>query len=222
MHLYDRARGNLGTNAIVGGSVPLATGAALAARVRGTGQIAVSFFGDGVLNQGVLFESMNMAAIWKLPVVYVCENNGYGEFTETSTVTAGADYLDRGRIFAIPSERIDGMDVLAVHRAAEMAVARARAGEGPSFLVCDTYRFGGHHISDRQDYKADEERRKWEARDPLPKLRRFLIESTQSSAAELDRIDHDVAARIREAAAIAATWPEPDSAVLFEHLYGHA
>src|ERR1017187_10322762 len=145
LHIFDAANGNLGTNGIVGGGIPLAVGAALSAKRNGRGDVAVCFFGDGALNQGLLFEAINMAAIWRLPVVFVCENNGYGEFTASEDVTAGRDPLGRGAVFDIPSELVDGMDVLAVRDATCRAVARARAGEGPSFLVCTTYRYGGHH-----------------------------------------------------------------------------
>ena len=221
MHLYDREHGNLGTNAIVGGSVPLATGAGLTARVLGTGRVAVSFFGDGVLNQGLLFECLNMAMVWRLPVVFVCENNGYGEFTAIGTVTAGASFLDRGRAFSIPSQQVDGMDALSVHEAARAAVARARAGEGPTFLVCDTWRFTGHHISDRQDYKEDEEQARWRARDPIPNLRRQLTEYGVAGD-RLDAIDRDVAAEVDAAARAAAAMPAPGPDDLFVHLYAHA
>ena len=118
----------------------LAAGAALSAKRRGRGEVAVCFFGDGALNQGLLFEVMNMAAIWHLPVLFVCENNGYGEFTAIEDVTAGGDPIGRGEVFNIPSEVVDGMDVLAVREAAARAIERARAGSGPSFLVCTTYR----------------------------------------------------------------------------------
>ncbi|HEX2728097.1 MAG TPA: thiamine pyrophosphate-dependent dehydrogenase E1 component subunit alpha, partial [Beijerinckiaceae bacterium] len=128
LHMFDPGVGNLGTNGIVGGGIPLATGAALTAKTRRTGQVAVAFFGDGALNQGLLHECMNMAAVWKLPVVYVCENNGYGEYTAIETVTAGRNLTARGEVFDIPSEMIDGMDVMAVHRAAAAAVKRARGG----------------------------------------------------------------------------------------------
>src|SRR5215213_7838674 len=143
MHIADHENGNLGANAIVGGSTGIATGAAMSARARGTDQVAVCFFGEGALGQGVLYEVMNMAALWKLPVVYVCENNLYNEYTHFSETTAG-EIAARPAAFGIPSQEVDGQDVLAVHAAAERAVARARAGDGPSFLVCSTYRYLGH------------------------------------------------------------------------------
>ena len=219
MHIYDPATFNLGTNGIVGGSVPLATGAALLAKLRGTGQVAVSFFGDGVLNQGILFESLNMAALWSLPVVFVCENNGYGEFTEIDDVTAGRPYAKRGEAFDIPSEKADGMDVLAVHETVSKAVIRARNGDGPSFLIFDTYRYSGHHVGDKQEYKDDEERELWLSRDPIPKLAEMLVAEKKIKQAELDELDAEIKATVIAAANQAKKMPEPDADDLTRHIY---
>lgn len=219
MHIYDPATFNLGTNGIVGGSVPLATGAALLAKLRGTGQVAVSFFGDGVLNQGILFESFNMAALWSLPVVFVCENNGYGEFTEIDEVTAGRPYAKRGEAFDIPSEKADGMDVLAVHETVSKAVTRARNGDGPSFLIFDTYRYSGHHVGDKQEYKDDEERELWLSRDPIPKLAEMLVAEKKIKQAELDELDAEIKATVIAAANQAKKMPEPDADDLTRHIY---
>jgi len=219
MHIYDPATFNLGTNGIVGGSVPLATGAALSAKLRGTGQVAVSFFGDGVLNQGILFESLNMAALWSLPVVFVCENNGYGEFTEIDDVTAGRPYAKRGEAFDIPSEKADGMDVLAVHEAVSKAVTRARNGDGPSFLIFDTYRYSGHHVGDKQEYKDDEERELWLSRDPIPKLADMLVAGKKIKQAELDELDAKIKVTVIAAANQAKKMPEPDADDLARHIY---
>ena len=219
MHIYDPATFNLGTNGIVGGSVPLATGAALLAKLRGTGQVAVSFFGDGVLNQGILFESLNMAALWSLPVVFICENNGYGEFTEIDDVTAGRPYAKRGEAFDIPSEKADGMDVLAVHETVSKAVTRARNGDGPSFLIFDTYRYSGHHVGDKQEYKDDEERELWLSRDPIPKLSEMLVAEKKIKQAELDELDAEIKATVIAAANQAKKMPEPDADDLTRHIY---
>ena len=219
MHIYDPATYNLGTNGIVGGSVPLATGAALLAKLRGTGQVAVSFFGDGVLNQGILFESLNMAALWSLPVVFICENNGYGEFTEIDDVTAGRPYAKRGEAFDIPSEKADGMDVLAVHETVSKAVTRARNGDGPSFLIFDTYRYSGHHVGDKQVYKDDEERELWLSRDPIPKLAEMLVAKKKIKQAELDELDAEIKATVIAAANQAKKMPEPDADDLTRHIY---
>jgi pyruvate dehydrogenase E1 component alpha subunit len=219
LHLFDAANGNLGTNGIVGGGVTLAAGAALSARRRGRGDVAVCFFGDGALNQGLLFEVMNMAAIWRLPVVFVCEHNGYGEFTAAEDVTAGRDPVARGAVFDIPSAAVDGMDVLAVRAAAAAAVERARCGEGPSFLVCATYRYGGHHVGDRQDYKSSEETRAWREKDPILRLGGRLQREGAATPAELARLQADVDAEVAAAAVFAKASPEPDPNDLRTYLY---
>jgi len=219
MHIFDPANGNLGTTGIVGGSVPLAAGAALTAKLRKTGQVAVSFFGDGVLNQGIMFEAMNMAAIWHLPVLFVCENNGFGEFTSIDDVTAGKDIADRGKAFAIPSEHVDGMDVLAVQKAARKAVARARDGKGPSFLICSTWRFSGHHVGDKQDYKEDAETKAWRKRDPIAQLARKLVASKRATQKQLDAIAEEAQAAVTRAADAARKLDAPTPADLMEHLY---
>ena len=206
MHIFDPESGNLGTNGIVGGGVPLATGAALTAKLRADGTIAVCFFGDGVLNQGILFEAMNMAAVWALPVVYICENNGYGEFTEIDDVTAGRPYTRRGEAFGIPSEKVDGMDVLAVHEAASRAAGRARSGGGPAFLICDTYRYSGHHVGAAEEYKDQAERQLWLARDPIPKLAERL------NAEDIAAITSEAKAAVKAAADKAKAMPMPAAA----------
>jgi acetoin:2,6-dichlorophenolindophenol oxidoreductase subunit alpha len=219
MHIIDLEHGNLGTNGIVGGGIPLATGAALAARTRGERRVSVCFFGDGALNQGLVHECMNMAAIWSLPVVFVCENNGYGEFTAIEDVTAGRNMLTRGEVFDIPSRMIDGMDVVVVHDAAREAVERARGGGGPSFLICNTYRFGGHHVGDQQTYKDSAEAAAWRLKDPILKTARALIEAGQIDAAGLDAIDKEVAATIRDAVEFAKGSAEPGPDLLDAYLY---
>lgn len=218
MHIFDRANGNLGTNGIVGGGVPLATGAGLSARSRGTDQVAIAFFGDGALNQGLVPECMNMAAVWKLPVIFVCENNGFGEFTATEDVTAGR-LTARGKVFDIPSLEVDGMDVLAVRAAFGGEVARARRKEGPSFLVCNTYRFGGHHAGDKQDYKDKEEAQLWQERDPILRLARHLVERKLLDALGVRAINDEVAAEISAAVAFAKAAPEPAAPDLLSHVY---
>lgn len=219
MHVIDLPHGNLGTNGIVGGGIPLAAGAALAARARGLNDVSVCFFGDGALNQGLLHECMNMAAIWKLAVIFVCENNGYGEFTAIDDVTAGPSLTARGEVFGIPSVMIDGMDVRVVHAAAARSVDRARAGQGPSFIICNTWRFGGHHVGDRQDYKDDEESRAWRARDPILHSARAIVDAGFASAEELARLDLSIAADIKSVADRVRRKPEPSSTALMEHVH---
>ena len=219
LHMFDPANGNLGTNGIVGGGIPLAAGAALTAKRRGNGDVAACFFGDGALNQGLLFEVMNMAAIWRLPALFVCENNGYGEFTASEDVTAGRDPLGRGRVFDMPAELVDGMDVLAVRTAASHAVARARAGEGPSFLVCTTYRYGGHHVADKQDYKDAEEARAWRQKDPILRLSRRLQEQGLASAEQIAAQEAEVEAEVRTAVEAGKAADLPGSGDLRSFLY---
>jgi pyruvate dehydrogenase E1 component alpha subunit len=220
MHIFDPAHGNLGTNGIVGGGIPLAAGAALSIRARKSKQVAVCFFGDGALNQGLIHECMNMAAVWKLPVIFVCENNGYGEFTAIEDVTAGAELIARGKTFDIPSRMIDGMNVIVVYEAMRECVKRARSGEGPSFLICNTWRFGGHHVGDKQEYKNSEEAKAWRARDPLLQHARFLAESGIADEAAVAAIETECADRMRAVVAAARTAPEPAASELMSHVHG--
>jgi len=219
LHLFDAANGNLGTNGIVGGGIPLAAGAALSAKRRGLGEVAACFFGDGALNQGLLFEVLNMAAIWRLPALFVCENNGFGEFTAIEDVTAGLDVAARGAVFEIPSEAVDGMDVLAVRAAAGRAVARARAGEGPSFLVCTTYRYSGHHVGDKQDYKDAAEVRAWQEKDPIARLSRRLEAEGVANAERIAALAAEVEAEVRAAVEAAKAAEPPTRDDLGSFLY---
>src|SRR3954462_3113009 len=216
MHIADHAHGNLGANAIVGGSAGIATGAAFAAqRLRGDG-VAGCFFGDGALGQGLLYEVMNMAALWKLPVVYVCENNLYNEYTHYSEVTAGS-IPKRAEAFGIPAEEVDGQDVLAVRAAAERAVELARAGGGPSFLLAATYRYHGHHVGDidRAYYRKKEEEELWVAeRDPIDLLAARIGDDAGFSELQ-ERIDAEIA----EAVAYALDAPYPDPREVTEDVF---
>jgi len=216
MHIADSATGNLGANAIVAGSTGIATGAAFSAKHAGKGQVAVCFFGEGALGQGVVYEVMNLAALWKLPVIYVCENNMYTEYTHFTETTAG-DILARGFAFGVPSEAVDGQDVRAVHAVATRLVDRARQGEGPSFLVCNTYRYSGHHVGDvnREYYRSKQEEQEWKTkRDPIKLFTDWLISEKLTDAATLAAIEAEVRAEIQTAVdfAIAAPYPSPDEA----------
>jgi pyruvate dehydrogenase E1 component alpha subunit len=219
LHIFDAARANLGTNGIVGGGIPLAAGAALSAKRRGRGEVAVCFFGDGALNQGLLFEVMNMAAIWRLPAIFVCENNGYGEFTASEDVTAGNNPVGRGAVFNIPSELVDGMDVLAVRAAAAQAIERARSDGGPSFLVCNTYRYGGHHAGDKQDYKDAQEAQAWRQRDPIERLTRELQETGLATEQSIAALKADVNRKLRSALDDAKAAPFPTAGDLGASLH---
>ncbi|MGB5153109.1 MAG: thiamine pyrophosphate-dependent dehydrogenase E1 component subunit alpha, partial [Candidatus Sulfotelmatobacter sp.] len=201
MHIADPATGNLGANAIVGGSVGIATGAAFSAKTLGTDRVAVCFFGEGALGQGSLYEVMNLAQLWKLPVIYVCENNQYNEYTHYAETTAGT-ILGRPAAFGIEAASVDGQDVRAVNEVAARLVKRARAGGGPAFLQCDTYRYSGHHVGDinREYYRSKQEEQHWKAdRDPITVLSTWLSEQGYVDATSLERITSEVRA-IMEAA----------------------
>jgi TPP-dependent pyruvate/acetoin dehydrogenase alpha subunit len=216
MHIADPATGNLGANAIVGGSAGIATGAAFSSKHLGTNQVTVCFFGEGALGQGVLYEVMNLASLWKLPVIYACENNLYNEYTHYSETTAG-DLLARGRAFGLQAESVDGQDVRAVHVTAKRLVERARKGEGPAFLLCNTYRYTGHHVGDinREYYRTKQEEQQWKMeRDPIKNLADWLIEQKHADAAVLDRIQTEVRTEMKAAVefALAAPYPGPEEA----------
>ena len=219
MHIADMSLGILGANGIVGGGFGIATGAALSAKLRKTDQVAVCFFGDGASNQGIFFEVMNNAAIWDLPVVYVCENNQYGEYTATDTVTAGDTIADRGKPFGIPSSTIDGNDVIIVHEAAASAVARAREGKGPTLIECMTYRHRGHHVGDPGDaYRSEEERQAWLEKDPITLFHARLV-GEGVDAVTLDEIDAAVQEEVADAVESAVGAPYPDAEEASHHVF---
>jgi acetoin:2,6-dichlorophenolindophenol oxidoreductase subunit alpha len=207
MHIADPETGNLGANAIVGGSAGIATGAAFSAKRLGKGQVAVCFFGEGALGQGVLYEVMNMASLWKLPVIYVCENNMYNEYTHYSETTSGT-VLARPAAFGIHAESVDGQDVRAVHSVARRLVERARQGEGPAFLLANTYRYMGHHVGDvsRDYYRSKQEEQQWKTeRDPIKIFGDWLVAQNLS----LDQIQAEVKAEIEKAVQFALAAPFP-------------
>jgi len=214
MHIADPDTGNLGANAIVGGSAGMATGAAFSSKYLGNGRVAVCFFGEGALGQGLLYEVMNIASLWKLPVIYVCENNMYNEYTHFSETTAG-DILTRAKGFGLQAEAIDGQDVRTVYATAKKLVERARKGEGPSFLLVNTYRYMGHHVGDvaREYYRPKQEEQQWRAeRDPIQLLDNWLISEKIADRARLDKIRAETKAEIEQAVqfAIAAPYPAVD------------
>lgn len=221
MHIADPATGNLGANAIVGGSAGIATGAAFSAKRLGNGRVAVCFFGEGALGQGLLYETMNLAQLWKLPVIYVCENNTYNEYTHYSETTAG-DVLARPKAFGIHAEKVDGQDVRAVYAAANSVVERARAGSGPAFLLCDTYRYRGHHVGDvsREYYRSKQEEQKWVSeRDPIKLLSDWLIANNLATAAQLQTINAEVKSTIDAAVQFALNAPYPDPSEVQQDVY---
>jgi len=221
MHIADPATGNLGANAIVGGGAALATGAAYTSKVLGQDRVAVCFFGEGALGQGILYESMNLAQLWKLPVLYVCENNLYNEYTHYSETTAG-DVPTRATAFGVPAETVDGQDVRAVFAVASRLVARARSGEGPAFLLANTYRFRGHHVGDisRDYYRSKQEEQRWMSeRDPVALHAGWLVAEGLAEKAMLDRIEREVAAEMDAAVEFARNAPYPDPQRVDEDVY---
>ena len=220
MHIADTSRGMLGANGVVGASIPLAVGASLKIKVQGGDQVAVAFFGDGGANQGILHESMNLASIWKLPVIFVCENNLYAESTPVEYSTSIQNVADRAAGYSMPGLIADGMDFFSVFEKAGEAVARARAGEGPTLLECKTYRFYGHFAGDDpKRYRTEEEVSYWRARDPIVQLRTRVLEENLVPAAELDAIDGQVEALIEESITLADQAPLPPPEDLFTDVY---
>jgi acetoin:2,6-dichlorophenolindophenol oxidoreductase subunit alpha len=221
MHIADPATGNLGANAIVAGSAGIATGAAFSAKHAGKGQVAVCFFGEGALGQGVVYEVMNLAALWSLPVIYVCENNLYTEYTHFSETTAG-NVLARGEAFGVHSESVDGQDVRAVYAAAARLVARARIGGGPAFLVCTTYRYTGHHVGDinREYYRSKQEEQEWRIkRDPIQLFADWLVSEKLADAAKLKSIEDEVRVHMQAAVDFAISAPYPNPAEAEQDVY---
>jgi acetoin:2,6-dichlorophenolindophenol oxidoreductase subunit alpha len=221
MHIADQETGNLGANAIVGGSAAMATGAALSIKMRGTDQVAVCFFGDGALGQGLLYEAMNMASLWKLPVIYVCENNQYNEYTSYRETTAG-EVTTRAEAFGIHSESINGQDVRLVHATSLEVVKRARRGDGPAFLHCNTYRFHGHHVGDidRSYYRSKKEEEDWKTqRDPVKLFADWLQKNKLADSNLLQSIENEITGEINNAVDFALTAPYPAADEVDQHVY---
>jgi TPP-dependent pyruvate/acetoin dehydrogenase alpha subunit len=212
MHLYDVERGNLGANAVVGGGLPAITGAALAFKLRGEDRVALAFFGDGATNIGTFHEALNLAQVWHVPAVFVCENNHWAESTPASQHLPIEDLEQRAVSYGMESIKVDGQDVEAVHRAALRAIEHAREGNGPFFLLCETYRLSGHYIGDPQVYRdKDEQRRLRETEDPLDKLRERLGLSDE----EVEEIDREVVEVVDASVEFAksGTDPKPEDAL---------
>ncbi len=219
MHIADIDKGMLGANGIVGGGPPLACGAGLSAKRRGDDQVVVCFFGDGASNQGTTMEGMNLAGIWKLPVIFVCENNGYAETTSYRYSVSGGDIAARARGFGLPSVAVDGLDFFAIHEAAEEAIARARRGDGPSFIEAQTYRYYGHFEGDAVLYRDQEEVDSYKARDCLAAFRNSVTSQGIISDAELDAVDIEAAGSIDEAVRFVEESPEPQLDELVTDVY---
>lgn len=221
MHIADTQRGNLGANAIVGGSLGIATGAAMSCKMLAKGNVAVCFFGDGALGQGLFYEVINMAKLWSLPIIYVCEQNLYGEYTHYTEQMAG-DLLQRPRAFGVHAVEVDGQDVEAVNAAVSDVVARARSGEGPSFLQCNTYRYMGHHVGDieRSYYRPKDEEKYWKSeRDPIANFGASLIKRKHATQDYLDQIRDRIYDEIDEAVSYALDAPFPALEEVDTHVY---
>jgi len=219
MHLADPELGILGANGIVGGGIPIATGAALSSKLQKNGRVAVCFFGDGASNQGTFHESINIASAFNLPVIYVCENNLYGVGTRQSKVRKVENIADRATGYAIPGVIVDGNDVEAVYNAVSEAVQRARAGEGPTLIECKTYRWHTHFEGEPDTYRPKEEVEEWKSKDPIKRYREKLIERGDFEAATLDNIEKQVINEIDEAVKFAEESPIPDVSEALEDVY---
>jgi len=219
MHIADMDKHMLGANGIVGGGMGLATGAALTAKLQQTGSVAICFFGDGALEQGILHETTNLAAIWKLPVVYVCENNQYAMSARSDWSIAGGDPARRAAGYGIPGVTVDGMDLFAVNSAASDLVERARRGDGPAYLVCNTYRYHGHHAGDPLNYREKEEVERWRLQDPIERVKQAAVERGVLSAAEVTDLERRITEEIDAAVAFAKDSPDPTVDQLMTDIY---
>ena len=220
MHIADLERGILGANGIVGAGILIATGAGFSIQVQGLDRVALAFFGDGAINEGAFHEGLNLAALWRLPVVYVCENNGYAELTPTSVHSAGPGLPARGAAYGIPTEQVDGTDALAVHAAVGTAAARCRAGEGPALVEARTNRWHGHFEGDQQRYRSREELEAIRRQDPLLRLRGRMEASGWARAEWFERVESDVVAEIEEAVQFAAAGRPLEFAEMLSLVHG--
>ncbi len=220
MHLFAPEVGMLGTSGIVGPSILMATGAGYTFKLARTDRVSVAFFGDGAVNNGAFHEGLNMAAIWRLPVLFVCENNLYATEVPFASVAGNPNVAERGAAYGLPSARLDGNDVVAVYEAAGEAVRRARAGEGPTLLECVTYRTRAHSEGMRDaGYRTRDEVEAWKQRCPIQRLRERLLAAGVASAADCDAIETEVAALVAEALDFATASPWPDPATATDHVY---
>ncbi len=219
MHVGDVRVGMFPAIAIVGGNAPIAAGAALAAKMQGTDRVTVSFFGDGAANEGAWHEGLNVAAIWELPVIYVCENNLYAASTSFSLTFKVKNVADRAAAYGMPGVIVDGNDVLAVYQASQAAIERARQGGGPTLIECKTYRQCGHSRSDPRTYRTHEEEAEWKERDPIPRFHQWLLDRGVCTAEQLDEVALNVEQTVDEAIIFAESSPEPQVADLYADVF---
>ncbi|MDH5557869.1 MAG: pyruvate dehydrogenase (acetyl-transferring) E1 component subunit alpha [Alphaproteobacteria bacterium] len=216
MHMFSREKNFYGGHGIVAAQVPIGTGLAFGFKYKGLDNVAMAYFGDGAVNQGQVYESFNMAALWKLPVIYVIENNKYGMGTAVERASASTELCQRGKAYGIPGEAVDGMDVLEMRAAAEKAIAHCRAGKGPFILEAQTYRYRGHSMSDPAKYRSKEEVQKMRSeRDPIEQLRERILEEGHGDEDALKKIDREVKDIVADAAEFAQNSPEPDPSELW-------
>ena len=220
MHIADIERGMLGANGVVGSNIPVATGVALTAKVKGTNQVSVVFFGDGASSQGVLHESMNLASIWKLPVIFVCENNRYAESTPFEYSVAGGSVSSRADGYGMPGVTVDGQSVLDIYEVGKEAVSRARSGGGPTLIEAQTYRYMGHFGADNPlGYRSEEEQKFYMDRDCIVQARAYILDGSYANEEELDEIDSDCLEAVSKATKYANDSPFPDPDELTEDVY---
>ncbi|MEO6149571.1 MAG: pyruvate dehydrogenase (acetyl-transferring) E1 component subunit alpha [Mucilaginibacter sp.] len=219
MHLFDKENHFYGGPGIVGGQVPLGAGVAFAEKYKGTDNVNVAYMGDGAVRQGALTETFNMAALWKLPVIFVCENNGYAMGTSVARTTIQPDIYKLGLPYGIPSSAVDGMDPVAVHNAMDEAVQRARAGEGPTFLEMRTYRYKGHSMSDPQKYRTKEELESYKAKDPIEVVKKEILEKGYGDEKWIEEIDAKIKALVEESVKFAEESPWPEASELYTDVY---
>ncbi len=219
MHLYDIERKFLGGTAIVGASMPLAAGAGLTVKYNGGDQIVLCFFGDGAANQGAFHESLNIAGVWGLPVLYVCENNGYGMGTALSRVSATSSVYQKAQCYGMETYSVDGMDVEAVYDLADKCIKEMRKNQRPMFIEAMTYRYRGHSMADPQKYRTKDEVSEWEEKDPINTFGQKLIKEKVLTKKDIEKIDAEVTKEIEEAAQFAEDSPEPDPDDLYTHIY---
>lgn len=219
MHIADLKKGNLGANAIVGGGIPIAVGGALAQSYLGKDNVTVTFFGDGASNQGTFHESLNLASVWNLPIIFVCENNGFGISVPVKQSTSVKDVSVRAKGYDMPGITVDGNDVYAIYEAAETAIKRARQGKGPTLIECKTYRWRGHWTGDPEVYRTKEEVKAWIEKDPIKRMKARMLEDKVATEAELEAIEKKAMADVEEAAAFAVASPEPDPKTVMDNVY---
>lgn len=219
MHLADFKKGNLGANAIVGGGIPIAVGGALAAKYDKTDQMAVAFFGDGASNQGTFHESINLAAVWNLPIIFICENNGFGISVSTKESTSVKDISIRGKAYGIPGHTVDGNDVFAIGVVVKKAIERIKKGDGPSLIECKTYRWIGHWIGDPEVYRTKDDVEEWKNKCPINRLREYMIVKKILANKDIIEIEKDVKKEVEDAMDFAKNSPEPDPGTILDDVF---